>query len=157
MTDFLIFVLFFLVDFVLSTTGLTVYLLLLVPPYLFVRNYPSGVILYGGGGAVFLSELLHQHALGSFMLGVGLALFLFHLMLDVINWHHYLPQVTSLLLYFLVLIVTRLLVVRVLHSQWVLPSLIPLAVTYAVGVLLITYRFSRLGGRTGRSSGPDDF
>lgn len=155
MSDLLMFGLFFLVDFGLSTSGLTVYLLLLVPPYLFVRNYPSGVILYGGGATVLLSEMLHQHALGSYMLGAGLALFLFHLMLDVINWHHFLPQVTCLFLYFLVLVLTRLLVVRMLHGQWVLPALVPLLLTYAVGVLLVAYRFSRLGGRTGRSSGHD--
>jgi hypothetical protein len=155
MTDLLVLFGFFLADMVFSFSGIFLFLLLLFPPYLFVRGYPSGMILFGGGGAVFLGELLHQHTLGSYMLGVGIALFVFHFFLDVINWHHFLPQVTCLLFYFVIILVTRVLLGRILHGQWIVLQVLPFLWTYLVGVAFIVIRLNRGRGVGSRSTGSD--
>jgi hypothetical protein len=154
-TDLFVLFSFLAGDVFVSFSGSFLYLFLLFPPYLFVRGYPSKAILYGGGAVIFLGELLHQQTLGSYMIGVGVALFLFHFFLDVINWHHFLPQVTCLLLYLMIVLITRILLGRILHEQWIVPQLFPFLWTYLVGIGFILIRFNQGRGTGSRSSGRD--
>lgn len=151
MSDLVIFVVFFVVDFILGLGGLTTYLLLLIPPYLFVRNYSSVAILYVGGFAAFLTEIVHQQTLGSLMLGVGLGLFLFHWFLDVINWQHLVPQAICLFAFLLIILSTRVLLIRFISGQWIVPAWESFLLTYLVGFLMLLYRFYSLNTGSRRS------
>lgn len=151
MSDLLMFLLFFIVDFIFGVSGLSTYLLLLVAPYLFVRNYSSFTILYGGGFAAFLTEIVHQQTLGSLMLGVGIALFVFHWFLDVINWQHLVPQAVCLFLYFLIVVVTRVLLIWFINGQWIVPAWGSFLLTYLIGFAMLIYRFYSLNSRSRRS------
>lgn len=143
MADLFVLLLFFIFDFTAGIIGISLYPLLLFPPYLFIRNYSVPVILYGGAVAVVGSELLHQNVLGSYLLGVGLAIFIFHSFMEVINWQHFLPQSICLLGYFVIVILTRLLLVDFLYGHWIIPSLTSLGLTYCLGVAMLFYRFNR--------------
>jgi hypothetical protein len=151
MSDLVMFVLFFLADVLLGMGGVNAHLLLLVPPYLFIRNYSSTTILYGGGLAAFMTEIIHQQTLGSLMLGVGLGLFCFHWFLDVINWQHLAPQSISLFLFFLIVVLTRVGLLRVLNGQWILPAWGSYLMTFALGFLMLLYRFYSLNRRSRHS------
>ncbi len=155
MIDLLVVFVFLLLDVVSSFSGGILYLFLLFPPYLFVRGYSSEVILFGGGAVVFFGELLHQHTLGSYMLGVGIALFIFHFSLDVIDWHHFWPQGACLLFYLLIVLITRIFLARILNEHWIVPQLVPFLWTYLVGVGLILIRFNRGRSVGSQSSGRD--
>jgi hypothetical protein len=151
MIEGLVTLLFFLFDFTFTLAGVKIYTLLLVPPYLFVRHDSTVTVLFVGGIAVFMSELLHQHTLGSYMLGAGIALFIFDYFLAVINWHHLWPQAICLFLYFLILALTRLFLFRFVHGYWILPPIVPFLLTYLIGLGLIVYRFKFIGSGTPRS------
>lgn len=151
MSDVVIMFVFFTADFVLGVAGLSPYLLLLVPPYLFIRNYSSFTILYGGGFAAFLTEIIHQQTLGSLMLGVGLALFVFHWFLEVINWQHLVPQAICLLFYLGLIFGTRVILIRFLSNEWILPAWGAFGTTYLIGLLMLVYRFYSLNRYSSRS------
>jgi hypothetical protein len=155
MSDLLMLLVFFLFDFSLSIAGWNLYTLLLFAPYLFIRNYSSGTILFAGGSAVLLSELIHQHTLGSLALGVGIALFVFHWFLDVINWYHLLPQASCLVVYFLIIVSVRSLLYWFTMGVWSVPPLSSLLMTYIVGFLMLAYRFNRLSRSSRGPSGND--
>lgn len=141
MVDLIVVLIFFLFDFLTGLSGLGTYLLLLVPPYLFVRRYSSTAILYWGGVAAFLAEILHQQTLGTLMLGVGIGLFLFHWFLDVINWNHLVPQALSLFLFFVCVILTRVILIRAVNQQWIVPAWESFLLTYVIGLLMLVFRF----------------
>ncbi len=153
MSDFWLLTLFFLFDFGFSLAGLNFYTLLLFPPYLFIRDYSSGVVLYLGGGAVILSELIHQHTLGSLALGAGLALLLVDWVLDAVYWHRLLTQISCLFLYFIVIVLSQAMVYRLTFGGWSYPPLSSFLITYGLGCLMLIYRFFTAGdsysGQTG--------
>jgi len=140
MSELLVLCLLFLADFTLTVSGITAYTLLLFPPYLFVRNYSPWVILYGGGVAVFLSEVIHQQTLGSFMLGTGIAVLIFHFFVEVINWQHLWPRAVCLVLYLLIVLLVRMVLIRVVHETWTYPPVGAFLMTAGVGIGLIAYR-----------------
>jgi len=125
-------------------------LLLLMAPYLFIRNRSLPAVLFGGGLAAFVMEVLHTRVAGTYMIGVGLAVLLLHLGLEYLNWEHPGTRLLALLVYLITVELGRGLTLRMLEGVWVPPDFTLHLGTYAVGCLVILYRTYRRYRARGR-------
>lgn len=130
-------------DFLLLVGGFPSSLLLLVCPYLFVRNRSLWAVLYGGGAAAFFEEILHARLPGTLMLGVGVAVLLLHLGMDVLNWKHPGTRMVGLLVFLISVEFTRVLTIRVLEGPWIFPDFTFHLATLLLGWSFIVYRTVR--------------
>lgn len=137
-------------DVLLASFGYPGTLLLLVAPYLFVRNRPLPTLLFGGGFAALLLEVLLYRLPGTLMLGVGVAVLLLHLGWDYLNWKHPGTQVLALLVYLITIEFCRVLAIRVMEGSWIHPDFTVHTAAFTVGCLMVVYRSIRryrAGGR----------
>lgn len=137
-------------DVLLVSFGSPGTLLLLVAPYLFVRNRPLPTLLFGGGLAALMLEVLQHRFPGTLMLGVGVAVLLLHLGMDYLNWKHPGTQVLALLVFLITVEFCRVLALRVMEGSWIHPDFSVHFLTFGVGCSMVFYRWIRryrAGGR----------
>ncbi len=130
-------------DVVLASLGYPGTLLLLTAPYLFLRRRSLPALLFGGGFAALLLEVLQTRLPGTLMVGVGVAILLLHLGTDYLNWNHPGTRSLALVVYLITVELCRVLAVRLMAGTWIHPDFAIHIVTFVVGAMVVLYRAVR--------------
>jgi hypothetical protein len=117
------------------------YFLLLFPFLVFLNGRSLGGVLTGGFLAGFTAEAIHGLTPGSLLVGIGLAVFLTHVSVGLINWSLPLVQLVGGLFFLGTIFGTRIVYLSVVYGQVHIPVVVPWLVTLLLGFVWLVVRW----------------